>query len=237
MSDIRARMRLRCARLDVIASGAMSETVLRGTEAVTVELDGRLDLARAKSIVGPGLDPEVVDGAALANLFAFRMEGMSVLGVPGPKLDYGELLWRVAVRHGETPAWLCVACDIDAMIVRALGALLVRYPTREARIDVGERRLEGVDPDEGRLVLQLDRREGAVLLDAPGRAMLVRSRGALFRIPWGTDAAAEQWSARVRVEHASLARKTFDADIAWSAVARVMRARPHECGIARSVGG
>lgn len=214
----------------------MVETLLRGVEAVTVELDGRLELARAKSIVGPGLELEAVDGAALVNLFAFQMEGMSVRGVPGPRLDYGELLWRVAVRHSDQPAWLCLACDIDTMIVRALGALLVRYPTREARIDVGERRLEGVDPEQGRFVLQLERREGAVV-DGPERAMLVRSRGALYRIPWGSGVAPERWNADVRVEHASLARKTFEGDVAWSAVARVMRARPHECGVARAIGG
>jgi len=214
----------------------MSETWLRGTETLTVELDGRIDLARAKAIVGAGLELDPVDGAALVNLFAFRMEGMSVRGVPGPRLDYAELLWRVAVRHGDTPAWLCVACDIDAMIVRALGAWLVRYPVREARIDVDERRLEGVDPEEGRMVLQLDRRDGTVA-DVPARAMMVRSRGALFRIPWGTGVAPERWCADVRVEHASLARKTFDGQVAWSAVARVMRGRPHECGIARAVGG
>lgn len=213
----------------------MIETLLRGTEALTVELDGRLDLARAKSLVGPGLEPEPVDGAALVNLFAFQMEGMSVRGVPGPRLDYGELLWRIAVRHSDQPAWLCIACDIDTMIVRALGAVLVRYPVREARIDVGERRLAGVDPEDDRLVLQLERRESAVA-DVASRAMLVRSRGALYRIPWGAGVAPERWNADVRVEHASLARKTFDADVAWSSVARLMRARPHECGIARPVG-
>ena len=110
---------------------------LRGTEALTLEVGASLPSSRAREMVPARFAvPSAEGGDARGSLLFFRMTGLAMDGLPFPSFDYGEALWRISVRLSSADdalAWFAVACDIDNPIVRALGARLVRYPTRAAK--------------------------------------------------------------------------------------------------------
>ncbi|HUJ57519.1 MAG TPA: hypothetical protein VLX92_03475 [Kofleriaceae bacterium] len=200
-------------------------TILRGTEADTLELDGTL--AAPPPIPAP---LELADEPARVNLLLFAMRGLALRAVPWPRFDYHEALWRIAVRIRGEPGWLAVACDLDSATIRAFGRRVVRYPTRVARF--GER--WSVDAGGGSLIARVTE-----LADSPpaqpARRTFVRDRDRLYEIPWQEIAAPERRTAAIDVVTDTLSRPTFGDSPAWARSGLVHRGRIHMCGVARAV--
>ncbi len=215
----------------------MSWIELRGTERLTVEIEGRLDPGRARELVAP-LSLELHDGGACVSLLLFDMRGMVLRGAPGPSFDYGEALWRIGVVVDGAPCWFAVTCDLDHPFVRALGARLVRYPVRRARFTFGEPLTEtaAVWPvrmaaEEGELSVRAVVSEREVEATPP-RRIFVRGGDRLFRIPWQEDPAPFRRLAEAEVA-GSLGDRTFGAPVSFRPGAVVHHGRVHRCGVAR----
>src|SRR4051812_25888481 len=103
---------------------------LSGVEAVTLELRGSLAAEDARRLLSAArLDPApYAPGRVEVGLLVFEMRGLGLRGVPGPRFDYREALWRVGVLHEGERGWLGFCCDIDHALVRRAGALVIRYP-------------------------------------------------------------------------------------------------------------
>jgi hypothetical protein len=172
----------------------------------------------------------VDDGAVRVNLLVFAMRGLAMKGVPRPRFDYREALWRIAVRVDGELAWFAIACDIDDPVVRALGGRIVRYPTRAARIDARWR----VATAAGTLELHLTETAEPVAAVA-ARRTFVRAGSRVYEIPWEEIAAPERRLARVDVVADALADATFGGGVAWDGSGVVHRGRVHMCGVARRV--
>lgn len=220
---------------------------LRGTEAFTVELEGTVPLAQARACLGAAALPletrEADPTRAVVSVLLFQMRGMRARGLPGPVLDYAEALWRVGVLWRGAPAWFAVACDLDSAAVRALGAVLVRYPTRAARlaVDAEGARVERVDAAARRFAVRataVPARETPP--PVPPRPLLVPARrgsGALYRIPWREEPAPERRVARCEVSEPALARATLGEGLAWAPEGLVHSGRTHICGVASRARG
>ena len=202
-------------------------TILRGTEADTLEIRG---------VLSEGARPEIPAPLVLAgdrievDVLFFAMHGLALRGLPRPAFDYTEALWRVGVESEGKPAWLAVACDIDRALIRALGRRIVRYPTRVASF--GER--WSVETSAGKLAVHVD--EGSESPAAvPARRTFVRDRGRLYEIPWEEIAAPERHIASVVVTTDSLSELTFGTKVTWAKSALVHRGRTHMCGIAKRI--
>jgi hypothetical protein len=217
-----------------------------GTETLTLEIEGTLPHARAEELAGPGVEVQRAGDRAVVSLLLFQMKGLRPRGLPAPALDYGEALWRIgAVRDGES-AWFGHACDIDHPLVRLTGAWLVRYPIRVASFtfdDDGEGEGKGgcsviVDAESKHFKVRArpaeTRGEGPAA--SPPRRIFVRSRGALFEIPWREDPAPRRWSVTLDLADVALGVATFGADVAWAPSGVVHRGRIHRCGLARRIG-
>jgi hypothetical protein len=204
---------------------------LRGTEAFTVELTGTLavDDARALAASLPlALRP---DGRAEVGLLLFQMRGLGLGALPGPRLDYGEALWRLGVIVDGAPGWFGLCCDIDHPLVRRTGALLVRYPVRAARFAFdAEAGSAQVDAAAGTLRVTADLTAEAPAAEPP-RPLLVRDGGRLFRIPWKEEPAPFRRRATASVRGA-LGERTLAPSLGWDAAALVHRGRVHRCGLA-----
>jgi hypothetical protein len=204
---------------------------LRGTEAFTVELSGALSLDDARPLAGTLPLAPRPDGRAEVSLLLFRMRGLGVDGLPGPRFDYGEALWRLGVSLDGAPSWLGLCCDIDHPLVRRTGALLVRYPVRAARFafdaEAGSVR---VDAPEGTLhVTTASTAEEPAA--APPRPLVVRDDERLYRIPWREDPAPYRRRATAAVS-GRLGASTLAPSLTWDAAALVHRGRVHRCGLA-----
>src|SRR6185503_11270790 len=105
------------------AGSSLNKTVLRGTEALTLEVGASISSSFARGVV-----PERFEVEPRASLLLFKMSELAATFFPFVKLDYAEALWRIAIRHEGEPAWFAIKCDLDHPVVRALGARLVRYP-------------------------------------------------------------------------------------------------------------
>ena len=208
---------------------------LRGTEALTLELRGTLDPDRARALVAPWR-PIVSDDGAELELLVFDMRGLRPKGLPGPRLDYREALWRIGIEHDGAPAWLGHTCDLDHSLVRALGRYLVRYPVRTATFD-----LEGDDPVTIRVAASghaLSVSAGAtaeVPPAEPPRPIVVRSGPRAYRIPWREDPTPDRHRARVTVEQDDLSVVTLGVPVAWAPTGLLHRGRVHRCGLARAL--
>jgi hypothetical protein len=198
-----------------------------GTERTTIELDGTFHPGRIA--IPQRLELELdAEGRARVRLFAFDVDELRITGVPLLRTSYAELLWRIAVRAGDTPAWWVIACDLGERVPRALARRYVRYPVRAQRVLVNRDRLRS-DGESGTL---------SVAFGAPGseevapepRSLLVGER-AEWEVPWGDEGTARL--ALATVESDSIADATLGAPVTWAAAALVRSGRQHRCGVAR----
>lgn len=205
---------------------------LSGIERCTFELSGQLPASAATSLIGPELTPRTLDDAVEVSVLLFDMRGLMLarpLRVP-PANDYLEALWRVGVEYRGAPAWFAVACDIDKGLVRRLGKLLVRYPVRDASLRV---QVHGASVELGssRFALRLTELGKTLDAEAP-RPMLVRDRGALYRIPWREDPAPKRHEVGLDVSDLGVSSSTFGAQVRWDRYGVLHEGRTHHCGIA-----
>ena len=200
-------------------------TILRGTEAATLELSGEIDAAVPAPFTPTGE----------ASLLLFAMRDLALDGIRWPAFDYHEALWRIGVRLDGVPAWFAVRCDIDSPVVRAIGRRLVRYPTRGARFAWDASRWR-VDTDDGKLAVEVaDRSADADA--APPRRTFVPSGERVFEIPWREVPAPTCAVARVAIADDALSTTSFGAPVRWSTTARALAGRVHMCGIATPLRG
>ncbi|MEW5851713.1 MAG: hypothetical protein AB2A00_23185 [Myxococcota bacterium] len=209
---------------------------LVGTEELTLEISGRVPEDEARKRVPSELPLEIHDGGVSVMVLLFSMRGLHARLTLLPRFNYGEALWRIGVRFHDEPAWFSPACDIDNPLIRAMGARVVRYPVREARIVLREARgvHAHVDTAEGALTASATPLTGSLPPTHP-RPQLVGSSGNLFRIPWGEEPAPFRRHATVSVGDASLAVRTLGGPIRWDAVGVIHKGRMHHCGPARRV--
>jgi len=202
-------------------------TILRGTETDTLELDGALPASARPSVPAP---LRIADDPVRVNVLFFAMHGLTVRGIPWPAFDYHEALWRIAVTLDGEPAWFATACDLDSPTIRALGRVVVRYPTRIARF-------------AGRWSVEVDGRsmstrvtEGTESPDpVAGRRTFVCDGGRAYEIPWEEIAAPRRCVASVDVVSDSLSEPTFGAGVTWARSGLVHHGRIHMCGVARRI--
>jgi hypothetical protein len=199
-------------------------TILRGKERVTLELDGTLP-ARARDLVPAPL--EVGAGGVRVNLLLFAMEGLRMRGVPWPRFDYREALWRIDVTYQGAAGWFALACDLDSAPIRVLGRRLVRYPTRAARIDEAW----SVETDSAAFACSVDETTSTPTPLAARRTFVVDD-GTVFEVPWHEIAAPTRQAARVDVTTDTLAPLTFGHAVEWAGEGTVHRGRLHHCGVA-----
>jgi hypothetical protein len=207
---------------------------LRGTEARTIELRGSLSPDDARRLLAATrLAPEPAGDRVAVSLLLFDMRALALRGVPGPRFDYGEALWRVGVLHDGRPSWLGVTCDLDHPLVRRTGALLVRYPVREARFafdDRGDPWTARVEAGARSLDVTVRVRADEAPIEPP-RPMLVPAGERLYRIPWEEEPAPFRRHASAEVRGA-LGEVTLGASLRWDEAAMVHRGRVHRCGVA-----
>jgi hypothetical protein len=202
-------------------------TILKGTEAETLELDGTLPVAARLRVPAP---LQVDDGPVRVNVLWFAMHGLALRGVPWPRFDYCEALWRIAARIAGEPAWFAIACDLDSPTIRAFGRRVVRYPTRVARF--GAR--WSVEADGGTLATRVAETTESPE-PVPARRTFVRDRDRVYEIPWEEIAAPVRCVARVEVVADTLSERTFGERATWASSGLVHRGRIHMCGVARPV--
>jgi hypothetical protein len=224
---------------------------LRGTEALTLEVGASLPPSRARATVPARFEvPSAEGGEARGSLLFFRMTGLAMDGLPFPSFDYGEALWRISVRLSGPDgvlAWFAVACDIDNPIVRALGARLVRYPTRAAKIIASEAKWK-VDgsaaggtsqaPNDGsaptpETALELKVSDVDVGEIPTLRRTFVASGDRIYEIPWDEIPPARARSVRVTTVNDGLVRTTFGEGAKLDETGIVHRGRVHMCWLAR----
>ena len=200
-----------------------------GRERATVELEGSFRPEHLS--VPPPLDLELdAEGRARVRLFAFHVDGLRIAGIPLVRSSYAELLWRVAVRTDQRPAWWVAACDLGARAPRWLAGRFVRYPVRAQEVAVG---LDGVRSSGGAgtlgIALGADGRDGA----APEVRTLLSGPGAEWEVPWGDDGVPGRL-VTATVDEDSLAAATLGSPVTWTTTALVRAGREHRCGVARA---
>lgn len=197
---------------------------MRGTEALTLEVGVSISSAFARAIV-----PERFEVEARASVLFFKMSELTASFFPLAKFDYAEALWRIAIRHEGEPAWFAVKCDLDHPVVRTLGARLVRYPTRAARI-IGSEGRWSVATSDAKLELRVSDDDDTEI--PPLRRMFVPGG---FEIPWDEVAPTRARSARITMGDDALVRATLGEDAKLDGTGVVHRGRVHMCGFARRV--
>ena len=204
----------------------------RGEETTTLELLGALALPTARGLVPSALALEEADGRAVVGLLLFQMRGLGLRGVPGPSFDYSEALWRIGVVVDGQPAWFAVACDLDHLAVRAMGRLMIRYPTRAAAIawTAGDSVTLEVGNPLGAFHVSA-RPEGSEVASVPPRRAFVGG-GSLYEVPWREEPAPFRRVASVEVLDDSLTLATL-GEVSWRRNALLHRGRIHRCGLAR----
>ncbi len=203
---------------------------LQGPEALSFEVGATLSSAAARALVPERFEIEASDDTARASLLFFEMSGLVLRAVPFPAFDYREALWRVSIRHEGALAWFAVKCDIDQPIVRALGARIVRYPTRAARI-VGSEGRWSVDAGGTKLDVRVkDEDKGEV--PALRRTFVASGRN-VFEIPWDEVPPARARRVGISANDDALLRATFGESAKLDGEGVVHRGRVHICGSAR----
>jgi hypothetical protein len=201
----------------------VSEFRFYGRERATIELDGTF--RPGGLAIPPRLALELDgDGRARVRLFAFAVEKLRIARVPLVHASYAELLWRVAVTAGATPAWWVVACDLGPRAARWLAGRYVRYPVRARRVDV---ELDHIRTDGLALAFGAPGGEQAAIETRP----LLVGAHAEYEVPWGDDGPPAR-PAVARVELDTLAAETLAAPVTWAGVAFVRAGREHRCGVA-----
>ena len=197
---------------------------MRGTEALTLEVGASISLAFARANV-----PERFEVEPRASLLLFKMSELAASFFPLAKFDYAEALWRISIRHEGEPAWFAIKCDLDHPVVRALGARLVRYPTRAASI-VGSEARWSVTTAEAKLDLRVSDEDTAPVPTL--RRMLVPGG---YEIPWDEVAPTRARSARITSGDDGLLAATLGDEAKLDETGVVHRGRVHMCGFARRV--
>jgi hypothetical protein len=211
-------------------------TILEGVERFTVELTGKVDPSLADLLPRDvEAERDERDGSIRVGVLVFAMQGLRARGLPGPRLDYGEALFRVAVRHRGAPAWLAVACDLDNALVRATGERLIRYPVRRARIAIDGTRV-AVEAREGTLAAEVVETAERVIPE-PTRVVLSRRGDTLYRIPWEEVPPPDPHVARVRIVTDTLSAASFGVPARYDERGVGMQGRVHRCGLAVEVTG
>ncbi|MGE5180817.1 MAG: hypothetical protein ACM31C_02085 [Acidobacteriota bacterium] len=203
----------------------MTDYRFSGRERATVELDGwfrpgGLAVPRRLALELDG------DGRARVRLFAFHVDDLRIARVPVFRASYAEILWRVAVRAGDTPAWWIAACDLGAWTARLAAARYVRYPVRRGKVDVS---LDHVRADG--LAISLGPAGTEEIAPEP-RPVLVGAN-AEWEVPFADDGPPAR-PAVATVEADSLAEQTLQAPVTWAPAAFVRVNRQHRCGAAHS---
>ena len=207
---------------------------LRGTEALTVEVGANLPVASARELWPWNFTLEQRDGRAVASLLFFRMRGLRLRGLPAPRFDYWEALWRLGIIWDGVPAWFGCACDLDHPLARWVGRRLVRYPVREATFSHAEREEScAVTVTVSGLSLALGATFGDVVAPVPARRLIVRDRDAFYEIPWEEEPASFHRHAEISILDAALAQQTLGRGASFDRVGAVHRGRLHRCGLAR----
>jgi hypothetical protein len=199
-----------------------------GVERLTVEVDGTFD-ARALALP-PGLSHDGPDGCGRVSLFAFDVANLRLTRLPLLRWSYAELLWRVAVRAGDRPAWWVLACDLGARGPRLAARRYVRYPTRAQQVDLTDRRIRS-GGSAGTLAITFDDALRDPPDPEPPRALLVGD-DAGWAVPWGDDSRAERRACGLSIEEDSLSPNTIGSPINWGDIAVIRRGRWHRCGVA-----
>jgi len=211
---------------------------LVGREDLTVESEGTIPLAQARSLVDPLRAEETRGDRAVVSLLLFRMSGMHARGLLGPRLAYGEALWRIGVDRDGERGWYADRCDLDHPLVRAFGRRLISYPVRHARFRFEETDagcVVSVAAEGRRLEVRADVDESEPAVQTPRRVFTRQNGGrALREIPWREDPAPFRLMASLTWNDAGLARETFGDGVEWSS-AQVLRGRIHRCGLARAL--
>jgi hypothetical protein len=202
-----------------------------GRERVTIEVDGWCDPAAVRVPSRLVLDLDR-DGRARVSLFAFHVDELRVAGVPLLRWSYAEVLWRIAVRDGHTPAWWVAACDLEPRGPRFAAARLVRYPVRHLPVIVDETQLVTGRRQSfvGDLAMGIAAPGEAVDTTNESRTLLV-GPDARWQVPWGDDHETAR-VATLRIERDSLSAATVGGPVDWAGTARVRRGRQHRCGVA-----
>ena len=205
--------------------------MLRGTEALTLEVGAALDAQRAREIVPQRFELDIADDVARGSLLLFRMSGLSMNALPFASFDYSEALWRISVRVDDELAWFVVACDLDSALVRFVGARLIRYPTRAARI-VGSEARWRIDAGGVSADLRVSDIEPAPV-PTLRRVFVGATKKNVYEIPWDEAPPARARLARVTVAEPALVRSTFGDGARLDETGVVHRGRIHMCGFAK----
>ncbi len=217
---------------------ALGVVQFRGREDVTLELDGTCEGAALSW--SPVFEPECEGGRLRVNLCVLRLFDLGVRGLPGPRFDYVEALWRVRGRWRSAPAWLVLRCDVWPTVPRWLAAILDRYETRaperfsvegDARGLAVTLRADGHD-----FSLQTSAEGQTASALSSGLSLLTLRGGAVHHIPWQDDATAEATSYACTVRDEGLGRASLGATVEWAPRAVVSWARVHACAPAYRVG-
>ncbi len=211
-------------------------TQLSGIERRTIEIAGRLEPARARTLTPAGLTVREDAGGAEVEMLAFRMSGLSPHGMTWLGVDYGEVLFRLGVEWRGEPAWFVVRCALDRAVVAASAAALMRYPVKLVRRIAIEAAASGwrlsADDHEGNLLrAALEPTSEATPSPRPVRPVLVRASGKLMRVPWEETPAPHRVQAHVTVEVGVLEREALGAPVRWMS-ALLHEGRQHRCGVA-----
>lgn len=222
------------AGIEAVAVAPWSPVELRGTEAWTLELAGRVPRAAVERL-GAGLALRETAEGVEVGLLLCGMQGLRPARSPGAGFDYGEALWRIGVDLDDVPGWLGHTCDLDHALVGVMGRWLVRYPTRRARIehdDDGERWRVAVQAAGARLAVEVVPDDAVPPAMRP-RPIVVSQGGRYYRIPWREDPAPWRRAAALRVVEDGLVLPTLGGPVQWSSEAVVHRGRIHRCGVAK----
>jgi len=201
-----------------------------GTERVTWELDGTF--APDAVALPAGLSHDEVEGRGRVSLFGFAIEGLQITGVPLLRWSYAELLWRIAVRWRDRPAWWVVACDLAARGPAIAARHYVHYDVRPNVVTIDRHALTS----RGAACELAVRADEADLERTPPppseRRVVLVGREAGWRVPWGHDDSARRIGVHVRVERDSLSTATLQHPIIWRNTAILHLGRQHRCGVA-----
>ena len=211
----------------------MSELVLTGVEAWTVELSGVLPRRTAERAARGFELIEDNDGIEVG-LLAFGMTGLALDAMPFPRFDYCEALWRIGVMLDGRRGWLAHTCDLDRRLIRSFGRRFIRYPVRSADIEADhggdDWRVRISVPDVFSACLRPTEITPDPILPRP---VVVRDGGQTFTVPWAEEPAPYRVTAEVVEVHDEVSTITFGDGVTWASSALLHRGRTHRCGFAR----
>jgi hypothetical protein len=212
---------------------------LSGTEILALEIEGALEGGVGEELVRtspPFAVERDAEGRARVAILALSMKGLKTSGVPGPRFDYLEVLYRLGIVFEGHRAWLAVRCDIDRGLVRSMARAIIKYPVRAATIAIADDGKGGLTVDAGdALRLRASYEDGAPAPDpVKPRRTFVAHRGRLYEVPWDELPAPRR--ASVAIGSIDVADGgVFGSEIAFAPSGVAHWGRTHICGPARAV--